>query len=258
MGNEDSFNVCLNGLKQLQNRGYDSAGICSMGKEFINSKYASSNESALVKLGQESDKHRNVHLSIGHTRWATHGAKTDANSHPHISTDGLFSLVHNGIIENYADLKEMLIAEGYNFSSQTDTEVVVNLISFHYRTSNSVESAIEKAVKSMEGTWGLAIMCKDEPHKIYATRHGSPILVSANENMAMITSEQSGFCNMASNYIVLENYDICVLEKCGEKVSMVTRNDYAPKKITQGEISLTPDPYPHWTCLLYTSPSPRD
>jgi glutamine---fructose-6-phosphate transaminase (isomerizing) len=247
IGNEDSFNVCLNGLKQLQNRGYDSAGICSMGKEFINSKYASSNESALVKLGQESDKHRNVHLSIGHTRWATHGAKTDANSHPHISTDGLFSLVHNGIIENYADLKEMLIAEGYHFSSQTDTEVVVNLISFHYRTSNSVESAIEKAVKSMEGTWGLAIMCKDEPHKIYATRHGSPILVSANENMAMITSEQSGFCNMASNYIVLENYDICVLEKCGEKVSMVTRNDYAPKTITQGEISLTPDPYPHWT-----------
>ena len=218
IGNDNSFSKCLCGLKQLQNRGYDSAGICSLVKnQFINDKYASSDkESALVKLETFSNNHTDASLSIGHTRWATHGAKTDTNSHPHISSDGLFSLVHNGIIENYAELKKMLIGEGYTFSSKTDTEVVVNLLSFMYHKNEKkcVELAIEKTIAKLEGTWGLAILCKDEPNKLYATRHGSPIVVSANDDMVIVTSEQSGFCNLVSNYIVLNNYD---------------------------------DPYPHWT-----------
>ena len=251
IGNDNSFSKCLCGLKQLQNRGYDSAGICSLvNNQFINDKYASSDkESALVKLETFSNNHTDASLSIGHTRWATHGAKTDINSHPHISSDGLFSLVHNGIIENYAELKKMLIGEGYTFSSKTDTEVVVNLLSFMYHKNEKkcVELAIEKTIAKLEGTWGLAILCKDEPNKLYATRHGSPIVVSANDDMVIVTSEQSGFCNLVSNYVVLKNYDVCVLEKVGDKVTMTTKESYVPKKMNKGETALTPDPYPHWT-----------
>ena len=117
-----------------------------------------------------------------------------------------------GLRGNYAELKEMLIQKGYTFSSQTDTEVIVNLIAYHYySTERDVPLAIEKTIDLLEGTWGLAILCRLEPNKLYATRHGSPIVVSVNENMAMITSEQSGFSGMVSNYIVLRNRDICVI-----------------------------------------------
>lgn len=249
IGNENSFNKCIDGLKQLQNRGYDSAGICSLiGNNFINNKYASSElESALVKLDDCSKNHTDASISIGHTRWATHGAKTDMNSHPHISSDGLFSLVHNGIIENYAELKEMLIKKGYTFSSQTDTEVIVNLLSFMYSKYKNVKQSIEKTIERLEGTWGLAILCKDEPNKLYATRHGSPIVVSVNDNMAIVTSEQSGFCNLVSNYIVLKNYDICVLENIEGKIMMSSTESYIVKEMKKGETALTPEPYPHWT-----------
>jgi glucosamine--fructose-6-phosphate aminotransferase (isomerizing) len=249
IGNENSFNKCIDGLKQLQNRGYDSAGICSLiGNNFINNKYASSElESALVKLDDCSKNHTDASISIGHTRWATHGAKTDINSHPHISSDGLFSLVHNGIIENYAELKDMLINEGYTFLSQTDTEVIVNLLSFMYNKHKNVELSIEKTIEILEGTWGLAILCKDEPNKLYATRHGSPIVVSVNDNMAIVTSEQSGFCNLVSNYIVLKNYDICVLENIEGKIMMSSTESYIAKEMKKGETALTPEPYPHWT-----------
>lgn len=246
---EDAYSRCLCGLQQLQNRGYDSAGICSLiNNKFINTKFASTDkESALIKL--EKGHEGKSKLSIGHTRWATHGAKTDTNSHPHISCDGLFSVVHNGIIENYAELKVMLMKEGYKFSSQTDTEVVANLVSYmyHKEEDKNVERAIEQTIKILEGTWGLAILCRNEPNVLYATRHGSPIVVSADENMAMVTSEQSGFCNRVSNYIVLKNYDICVLKNIEGKIQMRTNESYVKKSIKKGENALTPDPYPHWT-----------
>ena len=249
IGMKHSFQNCLDGLKQLQNRGYDSAGICSIiNNTFVNNKYASSDTtSALVRLNMYRKGHEEASVSIGHTRWATHGAKTDTNSHPHISYDGLFALVHNGIIENYNQLKIMLINEGYVFLSQTDTEVIVNLLSFMYHKYNNVELSIEKTIEKLEGTWGLAILCKNEPNKIYATRHGSPIVVSVNDNMGIITSEQSGFCNLVSNYIVLKNNDICVVEKVDDKITIKTQETYIAKEIEKREISLTPHPFLHWT-----------
>lgn len=249
IGNDNSFFHCLCGLKQLQNRGYDSAGICSMiDNQFITTKYASTDkESALVKVEGEKEKHDNAYVSIGHTRWATHGAKTDTNSHPHTSSDGLFSLVHNGIIENYAELKEMLIKNGFTFKSQTDTEVVVNLISYFYNLHKNTVTAIQKTIEELEGTWGLAITCINEPNKLYATRHGSPILVGHTNELAIVTSEQSGFCNQVKNYFILQNMDICMIEKKGNNVDVYTNETYEVKKIKEGDNVMTPDPWPHWT-----------
>ena len=249
IGNDNSFFHCLCGLKQLQNRGYDSAGICSMiDNQFITTKYASTyKESALVKVEGKKEKHDNAYVSIGHTRWATHGAKTDTNSHPHTSSDGLFSLVHNGIIENYAELKEMLIKNGFTFKSQTDTEVVVNLIAYFYNLHKNTVLAIQKTIEELEGTWGLAITCINEPNKLYATRHGSPILVGHTNELAIVTSEQSGFCNQVKNYFILQNMDICMIEKKGNKVDVYTNETYEVKKIKEGDNVMTPAPWPHWT-----------
>jgi glucosamine--fructose-6-phosphate aminotransferase (isomerizing) len=246
----NSFFYCLSGLKQLQNRGYDSAGICSItDKQFITTKYASiDKESALVKVEGEKEKHNNACVSIGHTRWATHGAKTDINSHPHISSDGLFSLVHNGIIENYAQLKEMLIKNGFTFRSQTDSEVVVNLISYFYKIHrNNTTMAIQKTISKLQGTWGLAITCVNEPEKLYATRHGSPILIGHTDGLAIVTSEQSGFCNQVNNYFILQNMDICVIELKGNKIDVYTNELYQVKEITKDDYATSPHPWPHWT-----------
>lgn len=250
IGKEDnSFFHNLSGLRQLQNRGYDSAGICSMiDNQFVTTKYASTDkESALVKVEEEKEKHDSAYVSIGHTRWATHGAKTDINSHPHISSDGLFSLVHNGIIENYIELKEILINNGFTFKSQTDTEVVVNLIAYFYKLHKNTVTAIQKTIEELEGTWGLAITCLHEPEKLYTTRHGSPILVGHTNEMAIVTSEQSGFCNRVNNYFILQNMDICVIEKKEDKVNVYTNELYQINKITKGEYVASPDPWPHWT-----------
>ena len=119
-----------------------------------------------------------------------------------------FAVVHNGIIENYKTLKDMLICNGYIFKSQTDTEVIVHLLSFLYTTNANIVECIEKLIAALEGTWGLAIICIDEPNTLYCTRHGSPLLVGYDDNCAIIVSEKSGFCNKVPNYFVLNNYDM--------------------------------------------------
>ena len=212
-------------------------------------KFASETKTtALDRLALCHSEHDKTFLSIGHTRWATHGPKTDINSHPHMSSDGIFTLVHNGIIENYSELKAMLVDDGYTFKSETDSEVVVNLLSYYYhKNEKDVTKAIQNTMEKLEGTWGLAILCKNEPNKLYATRHGSPILVGMNENEVIVTSEHSGFCNLVSNYFVLQNNDIAIMEKNEDEISIVTNKTYKHKPIKKGEIVLTPEPYPHWT-----------
>jgi len=244
----DCFEYLINGLKQLQNRGYDSAGICGIKKDrkWVIHKYASTeNINALNELEKRKDEYKGITNGIAHTRWATHGPKTDINSHPHMSQSGLFSIVHNGIIENFHSLKQMLIENGFAFQSETDSEVIANLLEFNYE--GDVKMCIQKTINNLEGTWGLAIICLEFPEQLFCTRHGSPLLVGRDDNIAIVTSEQSGFCGLMNDYIVLQNNDICLIEKIENKIAVITNESYDLKKTTASQFISSPYPYPHWT-----------
>jgi glucosamine--fructose-6-phosphate aminotransferase (isomerizing) len=155
--------------------------------------------------------------------------------------------VHNGIIENYFELKEKLIRNGYVFYSQTDTEVIINLVEYNYTKSKSIFQSIETTIHELKGTYGLLIYSLYEPHKLYCVRNGSPLLIGQNEDRVIITSEQTGFCNMVNNYITLHNDDICIIEKKEARILVTTKHTYIKKDTLFFDYKLTPDPYPHWT-----------
>jgi glucosamine--fructose-6-phosphate aminotransferase (isomerizing) len=173
IGYRDAYPVLINGLKRLEYRGYDSAGIAILNA--IPHVYKCK--------GKVSDLEKHIngnqvsgHIGMGHTRWATHGEPNDVNAHPHQSFHGKFILIHNGIIENYALLKERLLNRGFVFKSETDSEVLVNLIEYIYlKGSVSAEMAVRIALSKVEGAYGLVIMCTDEPDKLIAARKGSPL-----------------------------------------------------------------------------------
>lgn len=214
LGNKNNFDYIINGLKQLENRGYDSAGICGINNNnLIISKYASEkNIDSITKIKNTKNKFVNCKNFIAHTRWATHGPKTDENSHPHNDYFNKISLVHNGIIENFEFLKEKLIKNNLKFKSQTDTEVISNLIGYYYNLNNDIEKSIIQATSEMLGTWALCIICKDYPDNLYCIRHGSPLLIGFNDDYIIISSEKSGFCNYINNYLVLKDNDLCVIK----------------------------------------------
>jgi len=246
LGKNNTIENIIGGLKQLQNRGYDSAGYCCLSNDnkFILEKFASYNISALDKL--EKINHKNYNLGIGHTRWATHGPKTDTNSHPHNDMTNNFSLVHNGIIENYLEIKKFLLKNNYTFKSETDTEIIVNLISYKYNLSNDIERAIKESTDELSGTYALCIISKFSPGKIYCVRHGSPLLIGSNENEIIVTSEQSGFCNKVNSYICLNNSDLSILSFIDNKLEIITKSKYKKKSVNVSDIKLSPDPYDHW------------
>ncbi len=248
MSRNDCVNQLLYGLSQLQNRGYDSAGICTINKnnQFILNKYASTTISALDKLNEKKIEHENSKIGIAHTRWSTHGEKSNENAHPHISSDGKFVLVHNGIIENFNLIKKMLIENNYTFKSETDSEVIVNLLSYNYIQYKNIMETIENTIQQLQGTWGLAIMCIDYPNQIYCTRNSSPILIGQMDDYVMIVSEQSGFTEQIKSYIVLNNMDICVIKNDNNDIKVETKDNYDLIKIINNNNNSLNN-YKHWT-----------
>ena len=245
--NNNIKNIIINGLEQLQNRGYDSAGITYFNQKFNTIKYASTNEiRAIEKLKIETKKIEKFNLGIGHTRWATHGAKTNNNSHPHHSFDNKVILVHNGIIENFDQLKYKLIEQKITFKSETDTEVIANLIAFHYQTNNFIDS-IKLTLDQLEGTWGLVIINTDTPNKLYCVRKGSPLLISQTEDFIMVSSELAGFNGLVSNYFILDGNDLCEMSLEDNKLELKTQQKYQLKDNNINNFNLSPDPFPHWT-----------
>lgn len=259
IGLQEAYDKIYKGLLMLQNRGYDSAGIASFrNNEIVSLKYASdlkNNVSALNKLEESSEIFSNSNIGIGHTRWATHGAKTDINAHPHSSNDGKIWLVHNGIIENYVFLKKKLMELGYEFYSETDTEIISNLISHHYSNTENIQESILKTVDELEGTWGLVIMCIDYPESLFAIRHGSSLLVGFGDKSVIVSSEKSGFYDNVNNYIVVENGDLIELSKTDTEVSINYTRQYSLTEYSSENIDLYPDPYPYWTLKeIYEQP----
>lgn len=249
------YGIC--GLRQLQNRGYDSAGCCGINQnhELNLRKYASTSEedsiTALEKNQSLFDQCTNI---IFHTRWATHGAKTNVNAHPHMDYKNRIALVHNGIIENYYDLKKELEADYMiEFRSETDTEVIVNLISVYYDQSKDedgvrhMEDAIMKALSRLQGTWAIVVICIDKPDNMYCARHGSPLLVGFGGSHIIVTSEQAGFGPYVNNYICLNNGDITVLRRRNNKINFENIENYVIRDITIKNNELTPEPFKHWT-----------
>ena len=259
--NIDAYQYLINGLIILQNRGYDSAGICTINSNnvLINTKFASSDESAIDILKKDDIKkiHNGNKIGIAHTRWATHGGKTDYNAHPHIDSKNRVAVVHNGIIENYRELKKKLLDNGFTFSSDTDTEIIANLISYYIDkldkselngnalNGNEVDilDAIHLAINDLHGTWGLAILYNNHPDHIYVCKKGSPLLIAYDNDFTIVASEASAFSQYTNKYIVLHDNEIIKLGTDNNTKLM----DYEVKTIeTNDEIKLVSDPYPHW------------
>ncbi len=217
VGNKQALPVVIEGLKKLEYRGYDSSGVALMQDGAI---VVSKEVGKIVRL-QEKLKGQNnsSDLGIGHTRWATHGEPTVENAHPHCSMDGKICLVHNGIIENYKFLKKELKAKGYKFQSQTDTEVLVNLVSYFKDKVNDTKKAIQLALKKVEGTYGIALLDKDEPDRLYAARCGSPLIIGVGSQENFVASDTSAIMIHTSNVIYLDDFQMACIKKNDFEIS---------------------------------------
>lgn len=215
VGSKNAVPILLEGLLKLEYRGYDSAGIALLKNGILR---VCKKKGRVGTLAEEVRKMNfSANTGISHTRWATHGGVTDANAHPHVSSDGNFVLVHNGIIENYESIKNFLSTKGYTFSSQTDSEVLVNLIAYHYsqrtdeNTENRFMEAVRKALLHVEGTYGIAVLCRFNDGEIVAARKGSPLLIGVGKNERLVSSDVLGFAGRASNVIYLEDNQIALV-----------------------------------------------
>ena len=207
----------LQSLYELQNRGYDSFGIAYYDEEsfqIMKKSIVDVNEELYISFYNEV-KEKQSFICMGHSRWATHGKVNDTNAHPHISNHRHFILVHNGIIENFADLKSFLKTKGYTFYSETDSEVIVNLIEYFFihETNASVKEAIQQATQLLNGTYGLVILYQRQPNVAYVIKQGSPLLISETENEIMATSELCGFKDFTNQYYEVENNELIVLSR---------------------------------------------
>ena len=215
IGPKPAREIILNGLKRLEYRGYDSAGIAIINGDKEGNPgifKCKGRVKDLEELVNKSDF--NGHVGIGHTRWATHGEPNEINAHPQISYEGNFIVVHNGIIENYSRLKRHLETRGVVFTSQTDTEVLANLIEHLYLEGDlSAEQAITMALNRVEGTYGLVIICRKEPDRLYAAKKGSPLVIGVGDGENFIASDATPIVEYTQRVIYLNDDDIAIIKK---------------------------------------------
>lgn len=239
IGNQNAYKILINGLKRLEYRGYDSAGIAIIKDDKINVFKCKGKVSDLEKhIGSVNTE---GFIGMGHTRWATHGEPTDANAHPHTSAQGYFHIIHNGIIENYSRLKKRLKDRGYKFNSDTDTEVLANLIEYIYLTGNiSAEMAVRLALTKVIGAYGLVVVCKDEPNQLIAARKGSPLVVGIGVNEYFLASDATPIVEYTDRVIYLNDDDIAVIKNGELSLKTILNDELTPKiqKLTMniGEI----------------------
>ena len=209
VGNKNASQVLINALKKLEYRGYDSAGIAVLeGEDILVRKCKGALKFLEEKIANETIKSS---MGIGHTRWATHGEPSDENSHPHTNMDGTISIVHNGIIENYADLKADLQNQGVVFKSQTDTEVIVHLIDKEYKQDKDIFHAVIRTLHKLEGSYALGVLCKDYPDRIICARKESPLVVGLGKGESFIASDVPALLEHTRDVYYLDEKEIAVL-----------------------------------------------
>jgi glucosamine--fructose-6-phosphate aminotransferase (isomerizing) len=214
IGNRDAKEIILDSLQRLEYRGYDSAGIALIDEK--NHMVVQKEVGRIDNLRNEVYKYNGEvesKLGIGHTRWATHGRVNEQNAHPHCDSKKRFAIVHNGIIENYQVLRKILTDKGHTFSSETDSEVLVHLIEeFYKEEERNLQSAVVEALKVVEGTYGLAAICIDEPYKIVGARNGSPLVLGIGENEMFIASDVNAIMPYTKNVVYIEDKEVVVIK----------------------------------------------
>ena len=201
IGKEEAYPIVLNGLKRLEYRGYDSAGIALYDGSDIQLCKTQGKVSDLEAKAEKNIPLKGT-LGIGHTRWATHGVPNDINSHPHYSNSGDLVIIHNGIIENYASIKKELINRGYTFTSDTDTEVLVNLIEEVKKQENvKLGKAVQIALNQVVGAYAIALFDKNKPDEIVVAKLGSPLAIGIGDDEFFVASDASPFIEFTNNAI---------------------------------------------------------
>ena len=236
IGDKNVYPILIQGLQRLEYRGYDSAGL-AIYNDSLNVFKCKGRVSDLEKFVE--DKDTSGQIGIGHTRWATHGEPNDTNAHPHTSMKGEFVLVHNGIIENYAELKSDLLKKGYSFQTATDTEVLVNLIEYFYLNIEeaTAEIAVRMALSKVVGAFGIAVICKSEKNQLIAARKGSPLVIGIGKGEYFIASDATPIINYTDSVIYLNDNDVAILNKDSLTLKTV-ENDPVAFKITKVDMTI--------------------
>ena len=214
IGREQAAPILLDGLQRLEYRGYDSAGVCVAGSGGLE---VAKTKGRLQNLIDMTDGGRSLPgtLGIGHTRWATHGEPNDVNSHPHLSQDGRIAVVHNGIIENYLEIRDFLQEKGVRFASETDSEVVAQLLEYCYRQTGDMLSALFMVLRRIEGAYALGILCADTPDQMFAARKDAPLLLGYGEGCNFIASDVTALVRHTRDVAYMDDGEVAVLTREG-------------------------------------------
>lgn len=242
IGGRSAWPIVIKGLQRLEYRGYDSAGVAILNDGELKIRKCRGKVADLLQMVKGQDLTGTI--GIGHTRWATHGEPNDTNAHPHASMNGKFIVVHNGIIENYREIKARLAEKGYTFKSQTDTEVLANLIENLYLEDGlTAEQAVKAALRRVVGAYGLAIICTDEPDILIGARKGSPLAIGVGEGEYFIASDATPIIEYTDRLIYLDDEQVAVLSRNGYNVSnlndvhldpVITHVDFDLDNISKG------------------------
>jgi len=232
VGRQKAASILMEGLKRLEYRGYDSAGIAVLEGTGLEVVKQVGRVAPLAK--KVAARHFKSTAGICHTRWATHGGVTDENAHPHVSSDGKIAMVHNGVIENYGAIKKFLLGKGYTFVSETDTEVLTNLIAYHYAKqpaqaeANRFFESVRKALIHVEGAYGIAVLCTEAPGEIVAARRGSPLILGVGEGEFIIASDVAALVSRTQNVVYLKDGELLHITPSNFILSTIDQEDIAP------------------------------
>jgi glutamine---fructose-6-phosphate transaminase (isomerizing) len=236
IGTKEAYPILIKGLKRLEYRGYDSAGIALLNGGMTVYKKAGK-VTDLEKIVDGQTTHANI--GIGHTRWATHGEPNDTNAHPHISQSGNLAIIHNGIIENYSSIKEELIKRGYVFHTQTDTEVLVNLIEEVQKKENtSLDNAVRIALNEVVGAYAIVVLNKNNPDQLIAARKGSPLVIGIGDDEIFIASDASPIIEYTQNVVYLDEQEYAVINRNGQYTIRTLGNVEKSHEIKKLEFSI--------------------